>query len=106
LVKVCDDSDERTPSIRQLKEALADAETLRALKEKYSRRAPLRGLDEQTARYLQEQEQQELQADFDEVYARFQTNADELLASSALKGLRHFAGVSCRTTTRSLAPLA
>ena len=27
LVKVCDDSDERTPSIRQLKEALADAET-------------------------------------------------------------------------------
>jgi len=54
LVKVCDDSHKRTPSIRQLKEALADPETLRALKEKYSRQAPLKGLDEQTAQYLQE----------------------------------------------------
>jgi hypothetical protein len=88
LVKVCDDSDERTPSIRQLKEALADPETLRALKEKYSRRAPLKWLDEQTAQYLQEQEEQELRSEFDEVYARFRKAADDLLASSAFDGFR------------------
>ena len=35
LVKICDDSDEGTPSIRHLKEALADTETLRILKEEY-----------------------------------------------------------------------
>jgi HEPN superfamily AbiU2-like protein len=88
LVKVCDDSDERTPSIRQLKEALADTETLPALKEKYSRRAPLRGLDEETAQQLQNEEEQKLRSEFDEVYARFQKNADELLSSSAFKGFQ------------------
>jgi hypothetical protein len=88
LVKVCDDSDERTPSIRQLKEALAHDETLRALKEKYSRRAPLEGMDEETARYLQQQEEQELRTEFDEVYARFQENADAMLSSSEFEGFQ------------------
>jgi len=86
LVKICDDSDERTPSIRQLKEALADTETLQDLKQKYSRRAPLKGMDEQTAQYLQKQEEAELRSEFDEVYRRFQTSSDEIMSSSALSG--------------------
>jgi HEPN superfamily AbiU2-like protein len=89
LVKICDDSYETTPSIRQLKKALADTETLRALKEKYSRPpALLKGMDEQTAQYLQKREVQELQSAFDDVYARFQKHADELLSSSARAGYR------------------
>lgn len=88
LVKLCDDSDERTPSIRQLKEELADAETLRDLREKYTRRSwgPLKGLDERTAQYLQKQEQEEMRSEFDEIHRRFQLMSNDMLASSELIG--------------------
>ena len=88
LVKICDDSYETTPSIRQLKKALSDTDTLRALKEKYSRRAPLQWLDEQTVQQLQKEEEQELGSEFDEVYARFQKNAVKMMSSGARAGYR------------------
>jgi hypothetical protein len=37
LVKICDDSGDRTPSLRRLRDALGDQQTLKTLKDAYSR---------------------------------------------------------------------
>jgi len=90
IVKLCLDPDDRTPSIRKLKKALEDESTLQALKQKYSRRAPpkIEGLDEQSIRQLQKEEESELRSEFDETYRRFQNRSAELLSSDALAGYK------------------
>jgi len=88
LVKLCDDSDDRTPSIRQLKKALAEPAILASLKEQFSHRTwpPVKGNDLRIAQYFQEREEEELRLSFDETYRRFQRSSAELLSSSALTG--------------------
>ncbi len=90
LLKICDDTDHRAPSIRQLKRELDDTETLRILKEKYSRRIwpHIHGEKRQIAQYFQKREEFELGSAFDDTYRRFKHNSAELLASKALAGYR------------------
>ena len=88
LVKLCDDSDDRTPSIRQLKKALAESAVLASLKEQFSHRTwpAKKGNDPSIAQYFQKREEEELRLSFDETYQRFQHNSAQLLSSSALTG--------------------
>jgi hypothetical protein len=88
LVKLCDDSDSRAPSIRQLKDELTEPETLDVLRRQYSHRTwpAMKGEHFEAAQILQEQEQEELRVSFDQTYQRFQNTSAELLSSSALTG--------------------
>ena len=88
LVKLCDDADRRTPSIRLMKDALAEPELVAFLKEKYSRRTwpPMEGEDSEIVRLLQTREKEELQLSFDHTYRRFQDLSAQLLSSPALIG--------------------
>lgn len=90
IVKLCQDLDARTPSIRKLRNALEDDSTLQALKEKYSRRSPpqIEGLDQPVINQLQKQEESELRSAFDETYRRFRKSSGELLSSHALAGYK------------------
>src|SRR5687767_2732557 len=54
LVKLCDDADRRTPSIRQLKDRLDEPTTLKFLKAQYSRRTwpRMKAEDSEIAQFL------------------------------------------------------
>jgi AbiU2 len=86
IVKLCQDPDDRTPSIRKLRKVLEDETTLQALKEKYSRRSPpqIEGVDQRIINHFQKQEESELRLEFDETYRRFRKSSAELLSSDAL----------------------
>lgn len=86
IVKVCLDTGDKTPSIRNLSTALEDQRTLQTLKDKYSRRAPpkIEGLEQEIIDQLQKQEESELLSEFDETYERFRKTSAELLSSHAL----------------------
>lgn len=88
LVKLCDDSDGRTPSISQLRKALAEPAIRASLKEQFSHRTwpPMKGNDPSVARYFREREEEELRLCFDETYSRFQRSSAGLLSSNALTG--------------------
>lgn len=90
LVKVCDDPDKRTPSIRKFREELDSANILRVLKERYSRRTwpRVKGQDFEIAKYLQKQEEAELRLAFDDVHDRFRASSAELIASDVLAGYK------------------
>jgi hypothetical protein len=88
LVKLCNDPDNRTPSIRQLNKALVEPIILASLKEQYSQRTwpVMREEDLQIAQHFQKKEEEELRLEFDETYRRFQDNSTKLLSSDALNG--------------------
>lgn len=90
IVKVCLDTGEKTPSIRDLTAALEDKQTLQILKDKYSRRAPpkIEGVEREIIDQLHKQEQSKLRAEFDETYEHFRKTSAELLSSHALSGYR------------------
>ena len=90
IVKVCLDTGDKTPSIRNLSTALKDEQTLQTLKRKYSRRAPpkIEGLEQEIIDQLQKQDESELRLEFDETYERFRKTSAELLSSDALAGYK------------------
>src|SRR3712207_2699381 len=68
LVKICADSDPRTPSIRNIRVALANAEVVHALRTKYARRTwpRRRPEDREAIRHIQEEERRALETEFDD----------------------------------------
>ena len=88
LVKICADSDPRSPSIRNIKTALGDEQIIRELRRKYTLRTPISaGKDyEVFLRRLHEEEQRVLCNEFDQTLRGFHDASDALLASEALAG--------------------
>ncbi|MFL6528031.1 MAG: hypothetical protein ACJ8IQ_08035, partial [Chthoniobacterales bacterium] len=93
-MKICADKNPRTPSIRNIRAALCDAQVVAELRRKYTQRTPPPSppdLDEQLRR-IGEQERRELEVEFDEEMRVFLADSQALLTSATLTGyvkIRH-----------------
>ncbi|HSH40456.1 MAG TPA: hypothetical protein VK993_16915 [Chthoniobacterales bacterium] len=88
LVKICADPDRRAPSIRNINEALANADVLQELRRSYACRTwpIIRPEDREAVRQLEEEDRRTLEVEFDDTFRRFWMNADALLNSEELAG--------------------
>lgn len=88
IVKICDDSDERTPCIKKITSKLENKNTLKILEDIYSNQAYPRveGEDYATWEKLQRKYQDEWRDKFKKTYDRMEKNAEELLSSGILSG--------------------
>ena len=94
LVKICDDKNEKTPSIRNIAKKLEDQNTRKLLENEHSISDLTRveGESEKTWERLRKQDEEELRKKFQETYERMRKNSDELLKSKSLMGyikMRH-----------------
>ena len=77
FVKICEDHDDKSPSIKRVWCELKHPVTLKHFKDAYSRRA-----------HLLFESEQESRADFRKIFIRLCDNADKLLNSASLKSYR------------------
>lgn len=90
IVKICDDSDERTPCINKITKKLEDKNTLKLLEDKYSNHAfpRVEGEDSSTWEKHQEEYENEWRVKFKKTYERMKKNTSELLSSDILSGYK------------------
>jgi len=90
IVKICDDSDERTPCIKKITMKLKDKNTLKILEDGYSNQGYPRveGEDYATWEKLQKEYQDDWRKKFKKTYDRMIKNAEELLSSDILSGYK------------------
>lgn len=92
IVKICDDSDERTPCIKKITMKLKDKNTLKILEDRYmvlnQRYPPVEGEDYATWEKLRKEDQDYLRKKFKKTYDRMIKNAEDLLSSDILRGYK------------------
>jgi len=89
LIKVCDDADDRTPSIRRILEELSDPQTLGAVENKYVQMLPrIRLVNGVVHDTYGPHEEEQGKKHFASLYSRVTKNTEELLGSLAFKSFR------------------
>ena len=90
LVKICDDQDKRTPSIKRIIDKLDNNSLKKDLEDKYSKSAlpRIEGEDYDAWKALRDQEENELRVKFRNIFERLKNNSKELLSSTTLSGYK------------------
>ena len=90
LVKLCEDKDERTPTVRKLMEKIKDPAVNKILEDKFSCHVmpQIEGEDEETRKRHQQEDEKKWREKFRKDFDRLQNNTEKLLDSNALSGFK------------------